>query len=82
MPRAMSSEQNERDWIQVVGSLLVILGLGVWGIYIVERYFLHLNVTDRDFLPYHLAGVIPGMLLWQHRLLKSLVKKWFRHGGK
>jgi hypothetical protein len=62
----MSSSHNERDWVQIMGAVLVILGLGIWGVYVVERYFLNMDVTDREFLQYHLAAVIPGMLLWQH----------------
>jgi len=72
----------DRDWIQFVGAVLVILGLGVWGVYVVERYFLHFNVTDRQFLPFHLITILPGMLLWQHRFFRGLVKKWLRREGK
>lgn len=70
----------DRDWMQVVGALLVILGLGVWGVYVVERYLLNWDVTESQFLPYHLAAVIPGMLLWQHRFLRGLIQKWRGRG--
>ncbi len=70
----------DRDWVQIIGVVFVILGLGIWGVYVIERYLLHLNVTDRQFLPYHLGAVIPGMLLWQHRSLTNLIKKWLRRG--
>ncbi|OGW43940.1 MAG: hypothetical protein A2Y66_05200 [Nitrospirae bacterium RBG_13_41_22] len=73
---------NCRDWLQFMGAILVIIGLGVWGIYVVERYLLHLNVTDRQFLPFHLITIIPGMLLWQHRFLTNLIRKWLRREGK
>ena len=76
----MNSAQNERDWIQLIGAVLVILGLGIWGVYVIERYFLHLYVTDRQFLSFHLITVIPGMILWQHRFLTNLIKKWLRRG--
>jgi hypothetical protein len=56
---------SNRDWIQVVGAALVILGLGIWGVYVVERYILNMNVTDRQFLPFHLVTIILGMILWQ-----------------
>lgn len=55
-----------RDWLQLVGCVLVILGVGVWVLYGVGRYWMNWDVTDRQFIPYHLACVIPGMLLWQH----------------
>jgi hypothetical protein len=70
----------DRDLIQIIGVVFVIIGLGIWGVYFVERYFLHLDVTDRDFLPYHLITIIPGMILWQHRSLTNLIKKWLRRG--
>ncbi len=60
----------------------MLLGLGMWGVYAIERYVLHLPVTDRQFMPYHLATVLPGMLLWQRRILTGVVKKWLRRGIK
>ena len=71
----MSDDRKRRDWLQVVGTVLVIIGVSVWGVYIIERYVLNLDVTVRQFLFYHLAGVIPGMLLRHHRFFISLVKK-------
>ena len=68
--------------MEAIGVMLVIVGLGMWGVYAVERYVLHMPVTDRQFMPYHLATVLPGMLLWQRRSLAGMIKKWFRHGGK
>jgi hypothetical protein len=72
--------RSDRDWAQVIGAVLVIIGFSVWGVYIIERYFLHINVTDRQFLPFHLITIIPGMILWQHRFLTNLIKKWLRRG--
>lgn len=59
---------------------MFILGVGVWSIYAVGRYWLGWDVTDRDFLPYHFAGVIPGLILWQHRFLRGFVGKWRQRG--
>ena len=78
----MDRTQNAKDWIQIVGAILVILGLGVWVVYVIERYFLHMDVTDRQFLPFHLITIIPGMLLWQHRFLRGLIKKLLHRDGK
>lgn len=78
----MSNEQHKKDWIEAIGVLLVVLGLCVWGVYVIERYIFHMPVTDRQFMPYHLATVLPGMLLWQHRLIIITLKRWFRHEGK
>lgn len=76
------NERYERDWIEFIGVMLVIIGLGMWGVYAIERYVLRMDVTDRQFLPYHLATVLPGMLLWQHRSLTAMVKRLLRRGSK
>ncbi len=70
--------RDDRDVIQLIGVVLVIIGLGIWGVYVVERYLLNMNVTDREFLPYHLMTVIPGMILWQHRFIRGIIKRMFR----
>jgi len=72
----------DRDWLQIMEAVLVILGVGVWGLYGVGRYLMDWDVTERRFLPYHVAGVIPGMLLWQHRFLRGLIQKWQGRGDK
>ena len=71
----MSSGAKERDWIRTIGTLLVIMGVAVWGVYAIERYFLKIDVHSMQFLAYHLAGVIPGSLLRHHRFFKGLLKK-------
>lgn len=43
--------------------VLFYLGGLVWIVYAVVKYFLGWNVTIRQFLPYHLAAVIPGIIL-------------------
>ncbi|MBU4185747.1 MAG: hypothetical protein KKF30_19170 [Proteobacteria bacterium] len=63
-------------WLQAAGLVLVILGVSIWGLYAVGRYWMGWDITDRQFIPYHLACVIPGMLLWQHRSIRGLVKKY------
>jgi hypothetical protein len=70
-----------RDWSQFLGAVLVLMGVGVWAVYAVGRYWIGLEITDREFLPYHFAGVIPGLLLWQHRFLRGLVEKCRRRGN-
>jgi len=71
-----------RNWLQAAGAVLIILGVSVWGIYGAGRYWMGWDVTDRQIIPYHLACIIPGMLLWQHRSLCGLVKKWRQRGNK
>lgn len=46
-----------------VGSILFYLGGAVWGGYALARYALGWDVTMRQFLPYHLTAIIPGVLL-------------------
>jgi hypothetical protein len=45
------------------GTILFYLGGVVWIIYAVVRYWFGWDVTIRQFLPYHLAAVIPGIIL-------------------
>lgn len=45
------------------GTVLFYLGGAVWIIYVLVKYLLGWDVTLRQFLPYHLAAVIPGVIL-------------------
>lgn len=45
------------------GTILFYLGGIVWIVYAVVKYLLGWNVTIRQFLPYHLAAIIPGIIL-------------------
>jgi len=62
----MGAEEQE-DWVKKFGSVLVVLGVSMWGVYAIGKYVLGWQITDRDVLPYHLAVVLPGMLLRYHR---------------
>ena len=58
-----------------LGSLLIFVGVGVWGVYAAERFALGWNVAFLDFLPYHLAAISPGMYLRNlERLAKARVQ--------
>ena len=46
-----------------LGTVMFYLGGAVWGVYALARYALGWDVTVRQFLPYHLAAIIPGVLL-------------------
>ena len=46
-----------------LGNILFYLGGGVWIVYAVVKYLLGWDVNLRQFLPYHLVAVIPGVLL-------------------
>lgn len=46
-----------------LGNVLFYLGGAVWLLYAVAKYLMGWDVSLRQFLPYHLAAVIPGVLL-------------------
>lgn len=45
------------------GTILFYLGGFVWVVFAAVKYLLGWDVTIREFLPYHLVAVIPGILL-------------------
>lgn len=45
------------------GMVLFYIGGLVWAVYAVVKYLMGWDVTIRQFLPYHLAAVIPGIIL-------------------
>ncbi len=69
------AHEKERKSLKVLGSILVAAGVGVWGVYAVVRFGMGWDVTGRQFLPYHLAGVIPGMILRRHRFFCGLLRR-------
>lgn len=46
-----------------LGTILFYIGGCVWIVYAVTKYLLGWDVSIRQFLPYHLAAVIPGVAL-------------------
>lgn len=49
--------------LALAGTVLFYLGGAVWLLYATVKYLLGWDVSLRQFLPYHLAAVIPGVLL-------------------
>jgi hypothetical protein len=45
------------------GTCLFYFGGAVWLVYVVVKYLLGWDVSLRQFLPYHLVAVIPGVIL-------------------
>ena len=45
------------------GMVLFYIGGIVWIVYAAVKFLLGWDVTIRQFLPYHLAAVIPGIIL-------------------
>lgn len=75
------SAKKGMDKIQDTGTALII-GVGMWGVYAVGKYLLGWDVTDRDFLPYHLLVIIPGMVLHHYRYFFGLGRKLFRKASR
>jgi hypothetical protein len=46
-----------------LGVVLIYIGGAVWVVYAVVKYLLGWDVSVRQFLPYHLAAILPGVLL-------------------
>lgn len=57
-----------------LGTVLFYIGGFVWIVYAVTKYMLGWDVELRKFLPYHLAAVIPGIIL-KHGI--SLYERYF-----
>ena len=53
----------QQKTIARVGAVLFYLGGGVWLMYALAKYLLGWDVSLRQFLPYHLAAIIPGVIL-------------------
>ncbi len=68
-------KQGKKDRLSQVGSVLVLLGVAVWGVYAVVRWGLGWDVKGIRFLPYHLAGVVPGMILRRRDFLLKVLQK-------
>jgi len=68
-------DKREKDLLKILGTILLFLGVAVWGVYAVLRFGLGWDVTGRQFLLYHLAGVVPGVILRRHSFLIGLVRR-------
>jgi hypothetical protein len=71
---------DRRDWVRNTGTILIGVGVSMWIIYAVGRYLLSWDITDRDFLPYHLITILPGMVLRYHRFFFFTLPEWFIRG--
>lgn len=71
------AKSQKRDWLKIFGTILVAAGVAVWIVYAVLRFAMGLDVSGRQFLPYHLAGVIPGVVLRRHRFFRNIL--WRLH---
>lgn len=67
--------EKERDLLRIFGTILLSAGVGVWGFYAISRFGMGWHVMAQQLLPYHLAGVVPGMILQRHRFFRGLVRR-------
>lgn len=74
--------KEKKDWVSGLGKVLIIIGVGMWGVYAIGKYLLGWQITDRDVLPYHLAVILPGMVLRYHRFFFEDLPEWFSRGRK
>jgi hypothetical protein len=70
-------DKEKKDRFRTTGTVLVIAGVAVWIVYVIVRYGMGYDVTGRQFLPYHLAGVVPGAVLRRHQFFGGLVRRIF-----
>lgn len=68
----MDVDRPATDRWRNVGNLLIALGVAVWVVYAVARWGLGMEVTVSRFLPFHLAGVVPGALLRHRHFFRRL----------
>ena len=74
----MAERRRDRDKLSTCGTVLVVLGVAVWGVYALCRWGFQMEVAGRQFLLYHLAGVIPGTVLKRRRFFAGIIKKFFK----
>lgn len=74
------ADRKDGDRVRTAGTVLIGVGVGMWVIYAVGRYVLGWNITDRDFLPYHLITILPGMVLRYHRFFFEELPAGFLRG--
>jgi hypothetical protein len=70
-------DRPKKDWLKVFGTILLAAGIAVWIVYAVLHFAMGLDVSGRQFLPYHLAGVIPGAVLRRHRFFRNILGRLY-----
>jgi hypothetical protein len=75
LQRIKMADKKEIDLLKIFGTILLTAGVAVWGVYAVLCFGMGWDVKARQFLPYHLAGVVPGTLLRRHRFFWGIVRR-------
>lgn len=73
-----------QESIARTGTVLFYLGGSVWAVYALVKYLLGWEVSLRQFLPYHLAAIIPGIFLkrcsgYIAPIINTLLEKSAKH---
>jgi len=61
--KEMATPARAKKKLQLFGHGLIYTGILVWAPYFYIKYFTQTSVDVMDFLPYHLTGVLGGILL-------------------
>lgn len=61
--REMSIPPSEKSRLQILGHGMIFLGVLVWVPYFYMKANMQQNVEVMDYLPYHLTGVLGGIIL-------------------
>ncbi|OEU84656.1 MAG: hypothetical protein BA865_07075 [Desulfobacterales bacterium S5133MH4] len=69
--------KDKKDLLTTFGTVLIVMGVAVWGVYALLHWGLGFDVAGRQFLPYHLAGVVPGMILRRRRFFQRIIRRLF-----
>jgi len=61
--KEMGLPPPKRNPLQIAGSILIVLGILAWAPYLYLKSFTQTPVDVLNFLPFHLTGVLGGILL-------------------
>ena len=61
--KQMGLQSPKRSPLRILGSVLIALGILTWAPYFYLKAFTQTSVTVMNFLPFHLVGVLGGVLL-------------------
>jgi len=70
--KSMPAMPEKKGVYRLVGHSLIFLGVLVWAPYLYLRYAAHQPVTVMGFLPFHLAGVLGGLIILGVGFLQTL----------
>lgn len=61
--RKMDMPPPRKNWVRATGRGLIYLGILVWVPYFYLKMFTNIHTEVMDFLPYHLTGVLGGVVV-------------------